>query len=258
MENPSGSWQDYWEARGSEAKLDYDADRRSSRDAELDEIAERELIAFIDPKIDDRILDAGCGTGVNLSRLSPRVDSLVGIDYSEQMIRRAGKRLSTEGIRNATVQVGSIARTALESNSFDKILCISVMQYLDDKDCRAAFREFVRLSKDGGTIILHVKNLASLYLFSLFAAKKLKSLISKNVKIEYLRTQRWYERALRELGAVPIQFDAKNIFVIDFLPHRMYEWLVRTERKHYKSGFLRRYGSEYFIKAKVEKRPGVG
>ena len=258
MENPSGSWKDYWEARGSEAKLDYDADRRSSRDAELDEIAEKELIAFIDPKIDDRVLDAGCGTGVDLSRLSPRVDSLVGIDYSEQMIRRAQKRLLAEQISNAKVQVGMITRTEFESNSFDRILCVSVMQYLNDDDCISALREFVRLSKDGATIILHVKNLASIYLFSLYAAKKLKSLLSKSVKIEYYRTQRWYERKLRELQAVPIQFDSNNIFIVDFLPRGIYEWLVRTERKHYKSRFLRRYGSEYFIKARVQKRTGVG
>src|SRR5437870_3288048 len=115
MAKPQSSWKEYWETRGRQAKLDYEADHRAFRDAELDEIAERELLVFINPQKGDRILDAGCGTGTNLSRLSPKVSSLVGIDYSEQMVGRAEKRLLSEGSSNAKVLIGNIARTDLES-----------------------------------------------------------------------------------------------------------------------------------------------
>ena len=246
-------WKTYWEARGAEAKGDYDADHRASLDLEVDEIAKRELRAFISPDPCDRVLDAGCGTGGNISNLSGSVSSIVGIDYSDQMVSRAQRRIVNERISNAEVRVGSIVATGLPNDSFDKIICISVMQYLDDDACVAALKEFVRVGRDGAIIVLHIKNLASLYLLSLWAAKKLKSFFKRPVKIEYYRTQHWYENKLRRAGAIPVQFDANHIFVIDFLPRRLYHWIVKMERKHYHSRFLRRYGSEYFIKATVRK-----
>jgi ubiquinone/menaquinone biosynthesis C-methylase UbiE len=254
MKQHYDSWKDYWDTRGKNVGQDYEVDRgQSCRGLEADELAEKHLLAFIDPKPEDRILDAGCGTGINIARLSKKVRSLVGIDYSESMVERARKRLETEHVSNAEVRAGSIASTGFPSDSFNKIICISVMQYLNDQDCEAALKEFVRISKHGGEIILHVKNLASLYLSSLYAAKKLKSLISKNVKIEFYRAQRWYEGKLDEFGAQPVQYDSRSIFVVDFLPRSVYNWILLMEAKHYKSRFLRRYGSEYFLKAKVDK-----
>ena len=254
MKQQYDSWKDYWDTRGKNVRQDYEVDRgQSCRGLEADELAERHLINFINPKPEDRLLDAGCGTGINIERFSPKVRSLVGIDYSESMVERAQKRIDAAHIGNAQVQAGSIADTGLPSDSFDKVICISVMQYLNDRDCEAALKEFVRITKDGGEIILHVKNLASLYLGSLYAAKKLKSLLSKKVKIEFYRAQRFYERKLSEYGAQPVQHDSRSIFVIDFLPPKLYNWLLLMEARHYKSRFLRRFGSEYFIKAKVDK-----
>jgi ubiquinone/menaquinone biosynthesis C-methylase UbiE len=252
MKMRNESWSEYWDSRGNDAHSDFEADRgRSSVSTEAEVIAERELLAFIKPEGGDRILDAGCGTGINLKRLSPLAASLVGIDYSESMVTRTRKRLIAEGINNAEVHVKSVCNTALPGGTFDKILCISVFQYLNDQDCQAAIKEFVRLSKSGGVIILHVKNLASLYLSSLYLAKKMKSLIAKTVKIEHYRSRKWYETKLREAGALPIAFDSHSIFALDFMPKSVYRKILLLERKYYKSRFLRRYGSEYFIKARV-------
>src|SRR6516225_698214 len=143
MKQQYDSWKDYWETRGKNVHLDYEVDRgQSCRGHEADELAERHLLAFIDPKPQDKVLDAGCGTGVNIERLSPKVRSLVGMDYSESMVERARKRLEAAHINNAEVRAGSVAATGFPSDSFDKIICISVMQYLNDKDCEAALREF--------------------------------------------------------------------------------------------------------------------
>jgi ubiquinone/menaquinone biosynthesis C-methylase UbiE len=254
MKQQYDSWKNYWDTRGKNVRQDYEVDRgQTPRGQEAEALAEQHLLAFIDPKPEERILDAGCGTGINLERLSSKVRSLVGIDYSESMVERARKRLEAGHINNAEARAGSIAATGLPTDSFDKIVCISVMQYLTDQDAEAALKEFVRLTRNDGEIVLHVKNLASLYLGSLYAAKKLKSLVSKSVKIEFYRRQRWYEQKLTEFGAPPVQFDSRSIFVVDFLPRSVYNWLLLMEARHYKSRFLRRYGSEYFIKAKVNK-----
>jgi len=58
---------------------------------------------------------------------------------------------------------------------------------------------------------------------------------------------------LKEFGAEPTQYDSRSIFVVDFMPQGLYNWLLLMEARHYKSRFLRRYGSEYFLKVKVGK-----
>ena len=65
----------------------------------------------------------------------------------------------------------------------DRVLCTSVLQYLDDAQLRAAFREFARILKKDGTLVLHVKNLASLYLSLCGWRALLRS--SQDTKLEY-------------------------------------------------------------------------
>src|SRR3989442_10691174 len=39
----------------------------------------------------DRVLDVGCGSGYTTKRLAPHVAEVIGVDYSDAMIRRAGR-----------------------------------------------------------------------------------------------------------------------------------------------------------------------
>lgn len=48
-----------------------------------------DLINWLQPKEDERILDVGCGTGELTNELSKSGATIVGIDASEQMIRKA-------------------------------------------------------------------------------------------------------------------------------------------------------------------------
>ena len=68
---------------------------------------------------------------------------------------------------------GDITSIPLPDSAVDRILCMSVLQYVDDSQLRVAFREFARILKKDGTLVLHVKNLASLYLSTLWLMKRL-------------------------------------------------------------------------------------
>ncbi len=196
--NSSTKWRMAWEQDSRKDVPDFVLDRGiSPRDQEIEILSEQEHVNFIEPRDCDVLLDAGCGTGVNILRLHSRVRKIMGIDFSSGSLERCQRKLQEERVNNAHVSVASIAAIPLSDKSVDKILCLSVLQYLDDEEVRRALREFTRVSKSGGVLILHVKNSHSLYWSTLRFAKKLKTLLGWTTDTYYLRPFRWYIRAGR-------------------------------------------------------------
>ena len=167
--NRSTDWKQHWNERSKDATSDFDFDRGvAPREKEVEDLSEQELLRFIDPKSADVIFDAGCGTGVNILLLHSRVKRIVGMDYSEGAIERCRRRIQANNIENAEAEAGSITQIPLPDASVDKVLCMSVLQYIDDSELRLAFTEFARILKNNGILVLHVKNLSSLYLSTLW------------------------------------------------------------------------------------------
>ena len=121
------------------------------------------------------------------------------------MINRAKKRIMDEGIANAGLFRGDIATIGLKDDIFDKIICMSVMQYLSDKDCESALREIVRIGKDGAIIVMHIKNFSSIYLSTLYLAKKIKKIFTKNIQTDYYRSYIWYANTYAS-GAITLRY----------------------------------------------------
>lgn len=102
-----------------------------------------------------RLLDAGCGTGGNLLRLS-RFGRGVGIDLSPSALRFARDR----GV--------SAARAALPSlpfpdRTFDCVTSFDVIYHAWIRDDRAATREMARVLRPGGLLLLRVPALMLLW-----------------------------------------------------------------------------------------------
>ncbi len=127
-----------------------------------------------------RWLDAGCGTGVLGRWLASTKECRVhGVDASEAMIRHAqpDPRMTFE-------QVESICRVPVESGSFDGILCSSVLEYVDEP--REALREFFRLLKPGGLLLVSVPHNALRVRLPLLAAYWLTKPLGKRRLAAYL------------------------------------------------------------------------
>jgi ubiquinone/menaquinone biosynthesis C-methylase UbiE len=253
--NSKGSyWEVFWANRPREVSSDHELDRLCSRrDEKVERVAGERLIDFIDPKISDIVFDAGCGTGINISKLHAHVAEIVGMDFSKGMAERARERIKKNNIGNAEIIVGNIAETRLSSNIFTKTICLSVLQYLDDEECISALRELVRVSRNNAILILHVKNLASLYLSTLVLAKKIKNLLTETSESVNYRTYKWYENNLSKLGAGIIDYDSTNIFMMELMPAAILRRIRLAEMKYCKWKYLHRFGADYFIKARVLK-----
>lgn len=97
---------------------------------------------------DARILDAGCGTGGNLSMLSRygRVDAL---EHDEQARRLANEKSL------ATVVAGTLPHSiSLPQGEFDLITLLDVLEHVDDD--RGSLQALLALLKPGGYLVITV------------------------------------------------------------------------------------------------------
>jgi ubiquinone/menaquinone biosynthesis C-methylase UbiE len=253
-------WKQYWDEKNVSSASDYEVDRGTQqRDKEIERLSNNELLAFIGANSSDLVFDAGCGTGANILLLQPFVRRIIAMDYSEAAVARCQKRVALSGIGNVEVFQGDITSIPLPDGSVDRILCMSVLQYVDDAQLRAAFREFARILRKDGVLVLHVKNLASLYLSTLWLMKRLLRALGRDAKLQYLRTFEGYVGELRRAGFYISDYRSLNVFMLERMPRKLvlslqkFE-LVRQDQFPFSSGFLRRHGSDLKIRATLRKQ----
>jgi ubiquinone/menaquinone biosynthesis C-methylase UbiE len=148
-------------------------------------------------------LDAGCGTGTLSRALAERGCRVLGVDAAVAMLEKA-KNLGKDKAVSALLQfeqVDNLVLLPFIDNSFDGVLCSSVLEYLADPDeCLA---EFARVLRPGGILIVSVPNRDSLTRQAQSACRTLGKRLGREW-FEYLKISRnWYslEDFRRKLAA---------------------------------------------------------
>ena len=100
----------------------------------------------------DNVLDIGCNRGLYLAALASRVGHITGIDYAAAPIEEAKKNIAPYA--NVEAQTGNVLDLPFKDSSFDKILVVSVLQYLDAESVEIALKEIARVLKRGGLAYL--------------------------------------------------------------------------------------------------------
>jgi phosphatidylethanolamine/phosphatidyl-N-methylethanolamine N-methyltransferase len=99
-----------------------------------------------------RILDVGVGTGISLGAYS-RTSRIVGVDYSEPMLRKARARVTGQGLDHVEVlALMDAQRLGLPDASFDAVVAQFVITAVPDPE--AVLDELARVTRPGGEIIL--------------------------------------------------------------------------------------------------------
>lgn len=92
-----------------------------------------------------RILDAGCGEGVLVEKYAGQGWDIIGVDknYASDMVRE-----------------GSITALPFESDAFDSVMALDVLEHLYYNEQPLAIAELYRVLKPGGLAIFSCPNLA--------------------------------------------------------------------------------------------------
>ncbi len=107
------------------------------------------LEAYLPKRTGNTILDAGCGTGALMKKLK-KFGKVYGIDVSDEALKFTKlnnlKQVKKAGVENIPYQ----------GNQFDAVISIDVLYHRQVKSDLRALREFRRVLKSGGILI--VKN----------------------------------------------------------------------------------------------------
>lgn len=125
----------------------------------FDEIAEefsesrdepwREVVDWVEDVDGGLVLDLGCGNGRHMPALQRRFDRVVGVDFSRELLRRAGR----EGV----VVQGDVARLPFRDSVADAVLYVAALHHLPSHEERLeSLDEVGRVLRRGGRALVSV------------------------------------------------------------------------------------------------------
>jgi SAM-dependent methyltransferase len=106
-----------------------------------------EVVAILDPRPDQVLLDLACGRGGYGLEIARRTGCrLIGVDFSAVAIEQARRGA------DADFRVGTMTATGLDMASVDAVLVVDAIQFAEPK--LDALRECLRVLRPGGRLVL--------------------------------------------------------------------------------------------------------
>jgi SAM-dependent methyltransferase len=98
------------------------------------------------------IADVGCGTGSLTVELARFAKQVIGVDLSQEMLRRARNVADEKQLRNVEFRRGDALKLPLGARSADAAFCVMVLHFLSDP--QRAVAELCRITRAGGSVIV--------------------------------------------------------------------------------------------------------
>jgi ubiquinone/menaquinone biosynthesis C-methylase UbiE len=137
----------FWET------TDYDRAFRGSFGRFMTDVEGAALDRVKDPSRAEVWLDLGCGHGRFLAHFAPDAARLIGLDFSDRLLKIAGEKLAAEPLESPTGLLRASAMDIpLEDGTVDVVSCVRVVQHVPDQD--QTFGEIARVLKPGGSLLL--------------------------------------------------------------------------------------------------------
>jgi ubiquinone/menaquinone biosynthesis C-methylase UbiE/DNA-binding transcriptional ArsR family regulator len=117
-----------------------------------EEAVEAAILAVVEGRVVDLLIDLGTGTGRMLELLKDHYRRGIGIDASREMIAVARAKLTAANISHAQVRLGDIADLDGTAGRADLIVIHQVLHYFDDPG--RAIAQARRALKPGGEMLI--------------------------------------------------------------------------------------------------------
>lgn len=117
----------------------------------LFEPGRRRLIAAMDCRPGETVLEAGVGTGLSLPHYPAHV-GVVGIDLSPHMLERAHQRAQRMDLKNIELRCMDVQQLDFPDDHFDKVACMYIASVVPDPEAMLA--ELKRVCRAGGDVFV--------------------------------------------------------------------------------------------------------
>ena len=136
-------------------------DEIENRTRDLDKIVTKTILSKLLPST-YALLELGCGTGKNTEWLINNAKRLTAVDFSEEMLKKARKKLKAH---NLIFKKADITQEwPFENQSFDLITCNLILEHVEKLDF--VFSEGMRILQPGGHFFISELHPAKQYLGS--------------------------------------------------------------------------------------------
>jgi phosphatidylethanolamine/phosphatidyl-N-methylethanolamine N-methyltransferase len=111
----------------------------------------KHAIRSMDIQPGERVLDVGVGTGLSLP-FFPKDCTVVGIDYSGDMLKKARKKVRVRGMDNVELIEMDAMDVDFKDDTFDKVFISHVVSVVPDPF--KVMEEIKRVCKSGGRVVV--------------------------------------------------------------------------------------------------------
>jgi ubiquinone/menaquinone biosynthesis C-methylase UbiE len=104
---------------------------------------------------DDRLLEAGCGTGRMTRILAKSVRELIAIDFSFESLKVNQRKLKDAGVTNVHLVQADLCHLPFTNGAFTRVVSCQVLEHVPNQEARlAAVSELARVSRPNTTLVL--------------------------------------------------------------------------------------------------------
>jgi len=111
-----------------------------------------QMVALAEMRGDERVLDAGCGAGHTAAAFAPHAAEVIGVDFTEGMLRQVELLAAERGLTNLTTRRGDVEALPFGDGEFDRVVSRYSAHHWPHP--ASAMAEFRRVLKPGGRVIL--------------------------------------------------------------------------------------------------------
>ncbi|OQE11962.1 hypothetical protein PENFLA_c067G09611 [Penicillium flavigenum] len=212
------------------------------------------LLASLDPKPTDKVLDVGCGDGKFTANFLPAIDSVLGIDSSASMIESANKDYASSKASFRVVDCRYLEKeTSIVNGSWDKVISNAALHWIlrEESTRMSTLRAIYGCLKPGGTYVFEMGGHGNV---SEVKTALVYAMVQQGIPIEQARktspwffpSDTWMRNALEEIG-----FKVENV-ELEYRPTKL-----TTDAKGGLEGWVRLMGAQFLDVLPEEKRDGV-